>query len=373
MQAKKRYLVNVERTCLTRWEVEAENAGEAAALVRQGHGVPVDAGEEASGTEICEVQEFARTGTPPEASAASRRPLTVLLATDGSAGAATAGHLLATLPLPAGSRVVVVSAMPASGWLAAPEQPDFAEKAGAAALRTAEEAATSLRARGFTVAARGSRQKPAAAILEAARSAEAALIVVGSHGMDPIEHFLIGSVSERVARHASCSVLVARGAALRRAIVAVDGTEASRQALEALARLPLPAEMEWVIVHVLGPLDLPPPAPPDAGVSWGPLLDEWEQQRRARAERIVQEAQAALRRAGREAGTQILLGDPVESLIAATREREADLLIVGSANRSAVGRLLLGSVSARVLGHAPCSVLVARATVGSREEAEKGG
>jgi hypothetical protein len=47
-------------------------------------------------------------------------------------------------------------------------------------------------------------------------------------------------------------------------------------------------------------------------------------------------------------------------VIALAREIGADLIVTGAANKSALGRLFLGSVSGRLLSHAPCSVLIAR-------------
>lgn len=49
-------------------------------------------------------------------------------------------------------------------------------------------------------------------IVSAARSQDADLVVVGTHGRAGLEHFLLGSVAERVVQHAPCTVLVARPA-----------------------------------------------------------------------------------------------------------------------------------------------------------------
>ncbi len=51
---------------------------------------------------------------------------------------------------------------------------------------------------------------PKSKIIEAASKCRADLIVVGSHGRKGLEHFLLGSVSEAVARHAECSVEIVR-------------------------------------------------------------------------------------------------------------------------------------------------------------------
>ena len=48
-------------------------------------------------------------------------------------------------------------------------------------------------------------------ILELAKGATADLIVMGTHGRTGLKHVLIGSVAEKVVRHATCDVLVVRG------------------------------------------------------------------------------------------------------------------------------------------------------------------
>jgi len=50
-------------------------------------------------------------------------------------------------------------------------------------------------------------------ILDYAREAEIDLIVIGTHGRTGVAHFVIGSVAERVVRHATCPVLTVRPSA----------------------------------------------------------------------------------------------------------------------------------------------------------------
>ena len=52
--------------------------------------------------------------------------------------------------------------------------------------------------------------KPAAEILELAREVGADRIVVGTKGLTGVEHFVLGSVAERVVREAGCTVEIAR-------------------------------------------------------------------------------------------------------------------------------------------------------------------
>jgi nucleotide-binding universal stress UspA family protein len=49
--------------------------------------------------------------------------------------------------------------------------------------------------------------RPAAAIVEAARTSDADLIVMGTHGHGAVMHAVMGSVAERVVRTAACPVL----------------------------------------------------------------------------------------------------------------------------------------------------------------------
>jgi nucleotide-binding universal stress UspA family protein len=290
--------------------------------------------------------------------------MNILYATDGSDCAATAGRLLGALPLPDGARVTILSVIPDSSWIDYPALPEVALAMAAAeheaALRVAEEAAVPFRDRGVHVDVRLRRGSPAEAILDQSEADCTDLIVVGSHGRRAAARFLVGSVSERVARSAHCSVLVGRGDHLKRVMVAVDRSEASDQALNAILRLPLPADLDLMCVHVHPPDALPSMLQPGGSLSEGALFDDYAEQYHAREGHVLADAKERLRAAGRTSSTQAYYGAPAEALIAATRRADADLIVVGAANKSALGRLFLGTVSGRVLTHAHCSVLIAR-------------
>ena len=72
------------------------------------------------------------------------------------------------------------------------------------------EVADGLRSKGLKVTTAVERGDPKSKIIDAASKWRADLIVVGSHGRKGLEHFLLGSVSEAVARHAGCSVEIVR-------------------------------------------------------------------------------------------------------------------------------------------------------------------
>jgi nucleotide-binding universal stress UspA family protein len=75
-------------------------------------------------------------------------------------------------------------------------------------------------------------------------------------------------------------------------------------------------------------------------------------------EAIVQRA-----RAGGASATGLTWdGDAGESIVEASESEAADLIVVGTHERGAVGRLFLGSVSDHVVRHAQCPVMVVRPT-----------
>jgi nucleotide-binding universal stress UspA family protein len=288
-----------------------------------------------------------------------------------------AGRLLASLPLPAETQVTALSAAPEPAWLVTPPLgtreaiypwlADLSREEERAARCTAEEAAVPLRERGVAVTVCVRRQRPAEAILQQAEADRTDLIVLGCRGTGAMEPLLIGGVSERVARYAPCSVLVARGEALQRALVAIDGSESSEEAIAALLRLPLSAHAEISVVHIA-----PTEASGWAGDSYGedPQMRVEQYYRalhRDDGDQCVRHAVERLQTVGRVVTTELRCGIPGEELITAAREWQADLLVVGAENlrhgvpaHPVLGRRFLGSVSSRVLSHAPCSVLVGR-------------
>jgi nucleotide-binding universal stress UspA family protein len=73
-----------------------------------------------------------------------------------------------------------------------------------------ERAANTLRTAGFTVDTSVLVGDVRVMIIDAAAEWHADMIVIGSHGRKGLQRFLLGSVAEFVARHATCSVQIVR-------------------------------------------------------------------------------------------------------------------------------------------------------------------
>ncbi len=70
------------------------------------------------------------------------------------------------------------------------------------------------------------------------------------------------------------------------------------------------------------------------------------------------EAEATMRGALLE--TAVPLGRPYEAILKVAQAKKANLIVLGSHGRTGLKRLLMGSVTERVIGQAPCPVLVVK-------------
>lgn len=167
-----------------------------------------------------------------------------------------------------------------------------------------------------------------------------------------------------------------------RLLIAYDGSAYSKEALNDLARAGLPAECEVLVVSVCDAV-LPPNAMATADVRSGPqvrvIAKEIETivaEARSRALAAVNEARQLVDEAirnlksnfpGWKVHGQAMVGDPSSAIIKEAANWNIELVIVGTHGRSAIGRLILGSVSQEIAAAAPCSVRVARSPAERRD------
>lgn len=81
-------------------------------------------------------------------------------------------------------------------------------------------------------------------------------------------------------------------------------------------------------------------------------------------EKLLKLAQKALEKAVAaevKAKVEVHVGDAYEMIVDISKKKKADIIVMGSHGRTGLTRLLMGSVTSRVIGHAPCSVLVVKA------------
>jgi nucleotide-binding universal stress UspA family protein len=279
---------------------------------------------------------------------AERIRMNLLVGFDGSEGGRDALELARVMAGTEGSGVLVVVVHPYE-----PLPPSFEELEGEAAEQAApllEEAGqrlagTEVRARAF------GGGTPAGVITKLAESEDVDLIVLGSPHRGTLGRALLGSVAQSVVHGSPRAVGIApRGYAreaphrLERIAVAYDGTPEAKAALDRAADLAHAARAAlWVLTVVAPPVALPgavgyaPANPPDAG-------------------RIIEEGVRAAEERAPVEGRR-LDGSPAPTLAKAC-EDGVDLLVVGSRGYGPATRVLLGSVSTKLVNSAPCPVLI---------------
>ena len=193
---------------------------------------------------------------------------------------------------------------------------------------------------------------------ELADAEHADLIVLGSSHRGRVGRVLTGSIAGRLIEGAPCAVAVAprgfseRAAALDRIGVAFDGSPESKVALRHAAALAGAAGARLRLIAAVEPLVFPAFVNVPAGDTYVEMI----RAHRELLERAVEDAAATLP-AGLQPERRVVEGAAVEAICEAVGE-DVDLLAVGSRAWGPVRRVLLGSVSARLLRAAPCPVLV---------------
>jgi nucleotide-binding universal stress UspA family protein len=130
-------------------------------------------------------------------------------------------------------------------------------------------------------------------------------------------------------------------------LVAYDGSESAKRALEAAARI---ANGHGVtVVSVAEVL-------PQVGRAGAMLVPEEHEERLHE----LSEAVDVLAKLGVKPHAVERRGDPAAAIVDEAEQEHADLIVLGTRGLGPTKRWLLGSVSTKVLHHAPCDVLVVK-------------
>lgn len=279
---------------------------------------------------------------------ARRRLANLLVATDFSEGATHAIARAGRLPLADHARVTIAHVLHEGEGDATPEL----ERA-AVAIRAARPDATVR-----TALLRG---PPHGELVRRARADHADLVVLGRHGRGRKRDALLGSTAERVVRSGETPILVVAAppaGGYVRPMVAFDLDETARRALAVALRLIDHETAELIVVNAFGMRQRGDQGPwyvPDEE------LDEHRRRWEATARTAVDRFLERYRGLGLRLTTVVAEGDPGRVLLDQASARRPDLVVMGTHGRSAIGQLVIGSVTDGVLRAAPADILVARA------------
>ena len=280
----------------------------------------------------------------------------VTIATDGthdSDGAVRVGHALALRDAVNADLFTVV------------EPPPFVDLDGAPIPDADQLLAIAREARGTMLLAQRDRTHPGIhdwpftlsvgprveTIVERARDTGAALIVLGLGAHGVAARLNMRETALRVIRSAAKPVLAVPGDAWgvpHSVLVAADFTASSEHAARAALDL-LAGEGTLYIAHVTSRVAIPQGDPR----TWDEIVTG----------AVIPKLEALVQRLDPSPAVRVeyvlLHGDPAHELTAFAEQQRIDMIAAGTHGRSALGRLVMGSVSTKLVRTAKCWVLVA--------------
>lgn len=291
---------------------------------------------------------------------AARKGMKILAPTDFSSGSADAMRVAVRLARDLGAKLVVAHAwqIPALAFGSEPFSmaPALLDTMSNDAQRALDGAVAEAKRQGADVIGLMLNGIPGVRIAEVASDdREIELIVMGTHGRTGLKRVVLGSVAEKVVRHAPCSVLVTRGDGepFTDVLVPVDFSKSSQDAVDQAARMVRPGGSGITLLHVIE-------AP--VAVS-GEVLDLTFMREIDRASTAALDELAAKleTKVDVPVRTRVRIGYAGGQILMVLEDDPVfDLVVMGSHGRTGIKRALLGSVAEKVVRHAPCPVMIAR-------------
>lgn len=277
----------------------------------------------------------------------------ILVAVDGSPTSLHALEESFKLAQNEGSWITVVSVIPpytgdldlvaVGGVMAAMRRP--CEEA----LRKAQELAEKHRALIKTVCEEG---EPHERIIDLAQAENCDLIVIGRRGLKRLERVLVGSVTARVIGYSPIDVLVVTrdtNVGFKKVLIATDGSRYSELAKKRAIDFAGSYGGDLVAVSAVD-------VPSELYAESPKTVEELVKKARSYVEAIKNEAgQTGIK-------TEVIVreGEAYRVITDTARETGANIIVMGSHGRTGLKRLLMGSVTEKVIGHTPCPVLVVK-------------
>jgi len=201
------------------------------------------------------------------------------------------------------------------------------------------------------------------AILQLAEACKSELIVIGAIGHSMFERML-GSVSDYVATHAKCSVLLVRPTGLSKRKRPIEMCFAQDESSASAAAIKQVASFGWgasTHIDVVGVFTLP--------FIYSEIPHELDlAELKKTIEQSVDLAAEQLRNLSPHVQTHILYGNHAgDALVEFAKKHGSDIIVLGKSNQDWIDRLILGSTSRYVLRHATCSIWITRTNPSKNE------
>jgi hypothetical protein len=190
---------------------------------------------------------------------------------------------------------------------------------------------------------------------------KASMIIMGRRGKKGFKRLMMGSTTARVIGHAPCNVLVVPRAAqveFKSILVATDGSNYSAAAASEAIGIAKRNKSKLTVIAVV-PAELATPTDIELAMAHRELIAEKEMHEAEKNAKAVKEAAT---KEGVSVQAFVMTGKPADAIVETAKEKNSDLIVLGSHGRTGLERLLMGSVAERVIVLAAGAVLVVKGT-----------
>jgi nucleotide-binding universal stress UspA family protein len=283
----------------------------------------------------------------------------ILVPLDGSALADRAVPFAATLAKRAGWSILLLRAVTTQRALTEAEGRAMVDEAQSAL----HSVAAALTADGLMVTTRVVDNQAESAILEATADQDVSLVVMSTHGRGGLGRFVYGSVADTVLRHAPVPVLTVPPHGLDRwppeqqikIMVALDGSEVSRTALEPACQL---ADVLGGSLLLASVVTFPSYAMYAEGYVFA--TPDPNDNLLIQTRRYLEEMAAELRTDTRQVEVCATYGTPYFGIMTIARDRGVGLIVMATHGRGGVTRALLGSVATATIRQTDVPIMLVR-------------
>ena len=216
-------------------------------------------------------------------------------------------------------------------------------------------------------------------IINEAVEIDASVIFMGATGISHSGH--IGAVASRVLRGAECHVMLVRGgipeAGYENILIPTDGSKDAEYAAQSGLSIAKRFHAKVAACNIVDTSRIVEArvvtaAGVGAGRHYGDIIKLPESAIKKMRQRMLDESAKIAERVkeiaeskGVDARIVMRDGKPAPEILKIVRDEDIDLVVIGYTGKKTISKLLIGSISEKVVATAPCSVIIVR---GSRME-----
>jgi nucleotide-binding universal stress UspA family protein len=193
---------------------------------------------------------------------------------------------------------------------------------------------------------------------EAAKN-KISMIIMGRRGKTGLRRLVMGSTTARVIGHAPCNVLVVPRAArveFKNILIATDGSRYAAAAASEAIGIAKKNNSKLIVLAVVPSESMQPMDIVHSQMSRD-VIAETEMKE---AEKNAKTVKEAAQKEGVAVEAFIMGGKPSEAIVQTAKEKNVDVIMLGSHGKTGIDKLLMGSVAERVIVLSFCAVLVVK-------------